>query len=107
MKITTNFTFFIISCRAFQEKISEEESARSLTATNEGSEEHEWGRILAETERDNAIVKEIREKQLVEEWRQIEADILKEKTLLEDKALQDMKITEEKLHHQLVNYIHF
>lgn len=96
-----------MSLRAYQERTGAVQFANNTSVTKEGTEVVEWDKIIAEVERDNTIVREIREKLLEKEWKDIESGILAQKVLLEEQALHAIQETEEELELQLVRLKYF
>lgn len=70
--------------------------------THEGTEDAEWDRMIALVERDNKMVRDIREKQRTLEWKDVEKDVLESKKELEKIKIKELEETEKQMHTQLV-----
>lgn len=68
----------------------------------EASEEAEIGKIIKEIERDNAIARSLREKALIQEWKETEESIIKERISYEEEEIKKQEVTEKELHFHLV-----
>lgn len=76
---------------------------RKEAARQQISEEGEWDLIAAQVERDNEIVKAIREQRRKEEWSRLEAEVLSKRAEEEEKARLAVEGAEEVLKTQLVS----
>lgn len=78
--------------------------AKRMSEARGISEEAEYDRIYSEIEKDNSVVRAIREEALVKEWNEIKLQILQTKEEYEKQEQLQLEQTEAKLNSELVSF---
>jgi len=75
---------------------------QSTAHAKEISEDAEIGKLLEEIERDNAVVRARREKALIQDWKEVEENIVKQRTAYEEEEIRMQELTSKEIEVQLV-----